>query len=113
MVDSLDDLTKEMSPSRSLLQIFDEYLLKKSFKNDLPNAKTHMIFGKHYGLPFEQVPIEYIYWLWQQDFVKARQPALYKYCCDCEKAECFDDMEDDYDERSYRTEWMNWFFDSD
>lgn len=108
MADTLDDIVFE---NRSLLQIFDEYLLKKCFKNDLPNAKTHMIFGKHYGLPFEQVPIEYIYWLWQQDFVKERQPALYKYCKDCAKAECFDDIEfDDCAERTYRREWMEWFF---
>lgn len=69
------------------------YRLKKEAINDAPNAEKQMSFGKHHGKTFEKVPIEYLYWCYQQDFVKKQFSFLWKYCCDCKKANFFDDIE--------------------
>ncbi len=73
----------------------NEYRLKKEAVKNMPDPEKQITFGKHNGKTFEKIPLSYLYWCWQQEFVEEQHPFLYKYCCDCHKANFFDDIERD------------------
>jgi len=45
-----------------------------------------MPFGKHKGEKLDDVPAEYLLWLWEQEWTKTKWRSLFAYLEDCKEA---------------------------